>query len=102
MLCAVPQAARDAALSELEARSLELPAGLEITFARYHKIVVIELNDEGLYGFGQMAMMLRGELRQLATPAELVAKPADDYVAQLVAMARRQGEQLRELGGAAP
>jgi 2-oxoglutarate ferredoxin oxidoreductase subunit alpha len=36
-----------------------LPNGLETTFARYHKIVVIELNDEGLYGFGQLTMMLR-------------------------------------------
>jgi 2-oxoglutarate ferredoxin oxidoreductase subunit alpha len=36
-----------------------LPNGLEETFARYHKIVVAELNDEGLYGFGQLAMMLR-------------------------------------------
>ncbi len=36
-----------------------LPNGLEETFARYHRIVVAELNDEGLYGFGQFAMMLR-------------------------------------------
>ena len=36
-----------------------LPNGLEETFARYHKIVVAELNDEGLYGFGQFTMMLR-------------------------------------------
>jgi 2-oxoglutarate ferredoxin oxidoreductase subunit alpha len=36
-----------------------LPNGLEETFARYHKIVVAELNDEGIYGFGQFAMMLR-------------------------------------------
>jgi 2-oxoglutarate ferredoxin oxidoreductase subunit alpha len=36
-----------------------LPNGLEQTFARYRKIVVAELNDEGLYGFGQLAMMLR-------------------------------------------
>lgn len=36
-----------------------LPDGLEQTFARYHKIVVAELNDVGLYGYGQMAMMLR-------------------------------------------
>jgi osmoprotectant transport system ATP-binding protein len=56
---------------------------------------------EALVLADRIAVMLRGELRQLATPAELVAKPADDYVAQLVAMARRQGEQLRELGGAA-
>jgi len=56
---------------------------------------------EALVLADRIAVMLRGELRQLATPAELVANPADDYVAQLVAMARRQGEQLRELGGAA-
>ena len=36
-----------------------LPNGLEETFARYHKIIVAELNDEGVYGFGQFAMMLR-------------------------------------------
>jgi 2-oxoglutarate ferredoxin oxidoreductase subunit alpha len=36
-----------------------LPNGLEQTFARYHKIVVAELNDEGIYGFGQFEMMLR-------------------------------------------
>ena len=36
-----------------------LPNGLEATFARFHKIVVAELNDEGVYGFGQFAMMLR-------------------------------------------
>jgi 2-oxoglutarate/2-oxoacid ferredoxin oxidoreductase subunit alpha len=36
-----------------------LPNGLEETFARYHKIVIAELNDEGLYGYGQLAMMLR-------------------------------------------
>lgn len=36
-----------------------LPNGMEETFARYHKIVVAELNDEGIYGFGQFTMMLR-------------------------------------------
>ncbi len=39
-----------------------LPTGLGEIFARYHKIVVAELNDEGLYGFGQLAMMLRAAL----------------------------------------
>lgn len=43
-----------------------LPNGLEQTFARFHKIVVAELNDEGLYGFGQFAMMLRA---RYANPA---------------------------------
>ncbi|MBI5688896.1 MAG: 2-oxoacid:acceptor oxidoreductase subunit alpha [Verrucomicrobia bacterium] len=36
-----------------------LPNGLEQTFSRYHKIVVAELNDEGVYGFGQFTTMLR-------------------------------------------
>jgi len=36
-----------------------LPNGLEETFARYRKIVVPELNDEGIYGYGQLATMLR-------------------------------------------
>ena len=49
----------------------------------------------------RIAVMCRGELRQIAPPAELVAAPADDYVARLVAMARKHGEQLRALGGTA-
>ena len=36
-----------------------MPNGLEQTFARYHKIVVLELNDEGLYGYGQLTTLLR-------------------------------------------
>ena len=45
----------------------------------------------------RIAVMLRGELRQVGTPTELMTAPADDYVAKLVDMARRQGEQLRGL-----
>ncbi|MEY4939964.1 MAG: 2-oxoglutarate oxidoreductase subunit KorA [Verrucomicrobiota bacterium] len=43
-----------------------LPNGLDDTFARYKKIVVAEINDEGLYGFGQLTMMLRA---RYANPA---------------------------------
>ena len=39
-----------------------LPNGLEETFKRYHKVVVAELNDEGVYGFGQFAMLLRARV----------------------------------------
>ena len=39
-----------------------LPNGLAEIFARYHNVVVAELNDEGLYGYGQLAMMLRASL----------------------------------------
>ena len=36
-----------------------LAPGLEGIFARYAKVLVVEINDEGLYGFGQMATLLR-------------------------------------------
>lgn len=36
-----------------------LPPGLGEIFARYRKVLVVEMNDEGLYGLGQMAMLLR-------------------------------------------
>jgi 2-oxoglutarate ferredoxin oxidoreductase subunit alpha len=43
-----------------------LPNGLEEVFKRYHKVVVAEINDEGVYGFGQFTMMLRA---RYANPA---------------------------------
>ena len=36
-----------------------LPNGLDAIFARFRQVVVVELNDEGLYGFGQLATVLR-------------------------------------------
>jgi 2-oxoglutarate ferredoxin oxidoreductase subunit alpha len=47
-------------VAQLHLRHLHpLPPGLEPILAAYKKVLVVELNDEGLYGFGQMAMMLR-------------------------------------------
>jgi len=37
-----------------------LPQGLETIFARYRNVLVVEMNDSGLYGYGQLAMLLRG------------------------------------------
>lgn len=37
-----------------------LPAGLDQVFAKFRQIDVIEINDEGLYGYGQLASLLRG------------------------------------------
>jgi 2-oxoglutarate ferredoxin oxidoreductase subunit alpha len=37
-----------------------LPNGLETIFKRYRDVVVVEMNDEGVYGYGQLAMHLRG------------------------------------------
>lgn len=36
-----------------------LPNGLEKIFANFKRVVVVEMNDEGIYGFGQLATILR-------------------------------------------
>jgi osmoprotectant transport system ATP-binding protein len=79
-------------------------AQLQGELARLHRelqlttLLVTHDIVEALALADRIAVMLRGELRQLATPSELMAHPADEYVARLVAMARQQGEQLIGLG----
>ena len=36
-----------------------MPAGLDTIFNRYKHVIVAEINDYGVYGFGQLAMLLR-------------------------------------------
>jgi len=36
-----------------------LPNSLEKIFAKFKRVVVVEMNDQGLYGFGQLATILR-------------------------------------------
>ena len=36
-----------------------LPNGLNRIFANYKRIVVVEMNDQGIYGYGQLATILR-------------------------------------------
>ena len=36
-----------------------LPTGLENIFSGFNHVFVVEMNDEGLYGFGQLGMLLR-------------------------------------------
>jgi 2-oxoglutarate ferredoxin oxidoreductase subunit alpha len=36
-----------------------LPNGLENIFSGFHHVFVVEMNDEGLYGYGQLAAVLR-------------------------------------------
>ncbi len=43
-----------------------LPTGLGDIFANYKEVLVVEMNDEGLYGFGQLATLLRA---RYANPA---------------------------------
>jgi ABC-type proline/glycine betaine transport system ATPase subunit len=45
----------------------------------------------------RIAVMYRGELRQLASPHDLIATPSDDYVARLVGLALQQAEVMRAL-----
>jgi 2-oxoglutarate ferredoxin oxidoreductase subunit alpha len=37
-----------------------MPNGLEKVFARYRHVVVVEMNDYGVYGVGQLGTLLRG------------------------------------------
>ena len=39
-----------------------MPPGLEGIFKRYRHVLVVEMNDQGLYGYGQMATLLRAQL----------------------------------------
>jgi 2-oxoglutarate/2-oxoacid ferredoxin oxidoreductase subunit alpha len=36
-----------------------MPNSLDTIFARYQHVIVVEMNDEGLYGYGQLATLLR-------------------------------------------
>ena len=38
-----------------------LPHAVDEIFSRYENVVVVEMNDEGLYGFGQLATLLRAK-----------------------------------------
>ena len=51
---------RGQSLASLHLRHLHpLPNGLDGILARFRRIVVAEMNDEGIYGFGQLATLLR-------------------------------------------
>jgi len=51
---------RGESVSSIHLRHLHpLPKGLENVFAQFERIVVVEMNDQGLYGYGQLATILR-------------------------------------------
>jgi 2-oxoglutarate ferredoxin oxidoreductase subunit alpha len=46
-------------ISALNLRHINpLPNGLENIFSGFHHVLVVETNDEGLYGYGQLAGVL--------------------------------------------
>jgi osmoprotectant transport system ATP-binding protein len=77
--------------------------GLQRELARIHrelKLTSVMVTHDMVEAFtlaDRIAVMFRGELRQLASPHELATKPADDYVAKLVGLAREQAEVVRAL-----
>jgi 2-oxoglutarate ferredoxin oxidoreductase subunit alpha len=51
---------RGESMAALHLRHLNpLPNGLEKIFARFKRIIVVEMNDQGIYGYGQLATILR-------------------------------------------
>jgi osmoprotectant transport system ATP-binding protein len=73
-----------------ELRRIHKELGLTTVMVTHDMVEALTLAD-------RIAVMYRSELRQVGTPAELVAKPADDYVAKLMSMATHQAKQLAEL-----
>ena len=73
-----------------ELRRIHKELGLTTVMVTHDMVEALTLAD-------RIAVMYRSELRQVGTPAELIAKPADDYVAKLMSMATHQAKQLAEL-----
>ncbi|MEO8207271.1 MAG: 2-oxoacid:acceptor oxidoreductase subunit alpha, partial [Chthoniobacterales bacterium] len=52
--------ARGETMSAIHLRHVNpLPNGLEKIFAKFKRVLVVEMNDEGIYGQGQLATILR-------------------------------------------
>jgi 2-oxoglutarate ferredoxin oxidoreductase subunit alpha len=71
-----------------------LDNGLERIFARYKKIIVVEINDEGLYGYGQLATLLRA---RYANPAITSITKTDGLTYKVSEIFERVAQHL-ELG----
>jgi len=82
-------------LGHLQLRHIHpLDHGLDKIFARYRKIIVVEINDEGLYGYGQLATLLRA---RFANPAIGSITKTDGLTYKVSEIFERVAQQL-ELG----
>ncbi len=77
-----------------ELRAIHKELGLTMIMVTHDLIEALPLAD-------RIAVMYRGALSQVGTPAELMTAPADEYVARLMGMVRHQADALRGLAGAA-
>jgi 2-oxoglutarate ferredoxin oxidoreductase subunit alpha len=68
-----------------------LPEGLEKTFALYQQVIVVEINDEGLYGFGQLATLLRA---RYANPAITSITKTDGLTYKVSEIVERVAKKL--------
>jgi osmoprotectant transport system ATP-binding protein len=60
-------------------------------------VMVTHDMTEALLSADLIAVMNAGRLLQIGTPHELLASPADDFVAAMMATPKRQAEQLEAL-----
>ena len=60
-------------------------------------VLVTHDMSEALLLASRVVVLRRGRALQIDTPEELVARPADGYVAELLAAARRQAQRLAVL-----
>lgn len=70
-----------------ELKKIHKELGLTTIMVTHDLVEALTLAD-------RIAVLYRGELRQLGTPQELVAAPADAYVEKLMQMARHQAQEL--------
>ncbi len=70
-----------------ELKKIHKELGLTTIMVTHDLVEALTLAD-------RIAVLYRGELRQLGTPQELVSAPADEYVAKLMQMARHQAQEL--------
>lgn len=70
-----------------ELRKIHKELGLTTIMVTHDLVEALTLAD-------RIAVLYRGELRQMGTPEELVSAPADEYVEKLMQMARQQAKEL--------
>ncbi len=92
-------------LSAIHLRHIHpLPNGLETIWAKFKKIIVVEMNDQGVYGYGQLATILRARYCEPKISGltktdgltfrvkEILAALGEDYAAAGETMRPRLGE----------